>query len=121
MSVKHQAFAAVVSQRTWDIGLWTLDVGLCLKHVEARTRSPLRIRASTMATYIAVSNQAHIATTLLEPSVLVANLVCVNRGASATSDRADDCALLTTNQSAEYRTTYCAPRSCDFVAVLVPD
>ena len=75
----------------------TLDFGLCIKNVEARTRSPLRIRASTMVTHFTKApsvTKIYRNSVMLETTVLVANLVCINRGASATGDRTDNCTLL---------------------------
>ena len=68
-----------------------------LKHVEARTRSPLRIRASTVVTHFtkALSVTKLVSQiALLVRAIFVANLVCINRGPCTTGDCTDNCALL---------------------------
>jgi hypothetical protein len=58
---------------------------------------------------------------LKSTTILIADFVCVNRCASATGNRANDCAFLSTNQTAQKRTTYSAPRRSDLVAMVIPN
>lgn len=63
-------------------------------------RSPLRIRASTVATHFTKApsvTKLESQLSALVTTVVVANLIGVNRGTSTTGDCTDDCALLTAN------------------------
>ena len=67
------------------------------RHVEARMRSPLRIRASTVATHFTKApsvTKPDRNAALLVTSLFVANLVGIYCGSRTTGDRADNCALL---------------------------
>ncbi len=89
------------------------------KNVEARMCSPLHIRASIKVAVI--TRQPRSIRYESVATVLIANLVGVNRRPGTAGDCANDRAFLATNQPAENRTTGCAPRSGDLIPMFFPD
>ena len=67
------------------------------KTVEARTRSPLRIRASNKVIDLSIGDHAHSQQNLLEPTILVADFVSVDGRSRATGNRTDYRTLLATD------------------------
>ena len=84
-------------------------------------RSPLRIRASNKVIDFSIGDQAVRNQESSVPAIPVANLVSVDGSSGTARNCADQGAFLATDQAAENGSTKCAPRSGDFVSVLIPN